>query len=852
MAMKILMTLALSGLSVSACFNAPITAVGSISSSGVSNKLAALGTTESKSVSTVDPNSTSDIQLSAPAIRGMEGAGVKIAPGSLGIAVDLVVEEAADIGNTSMMSEMGLADDIGISSASPGMIIRPSENVDLKKPLAISMPLPVGLSFHLSGGSKYAIIYKYFDPTEQKLVSGMKIMDGTTVKLVFDEASGKDLLNFDGYFGAYWAVILNREVKAAEVPPPKPAEQPIMNKANVPVISSAGAMSEKNIVTTQAVVELVWSKTSIKFNPETRRLSLQVAIPTGQKVSGCKADLFESQTAKSGLVIESPEGPQLEIAVRNPNAHTLVGRFRCLDSLGRITFSPWSDSTAIAAVPAPVTAAVAAPVAAVPSLPEGFVTISGKLVPANRGLLFVTSSGGEGDSAFKEIAVDATGNFSITVDTLNASAGRLKAKIAANSIVRDADFIADIAATFQVSIAEAQQHINNMPDDNEIRADMLGEIEKNIQTGTTHTIVAYTKNSSDNRIAEASSFKFIGLPTASGKPLFHLNSKKLKGNVNLGELNVEPAGSTSDEVLSGLAASSAVSETTEMMNGLAAMGGTVKSVRNDYMNVEGLRADPTFQWRSTATLADVTAAFPDPSTNEYQGYSFQIEGNDRDPPPYTFNDICNSTRKLLSFSPPSDVNVMIYNTSVSLGAFTNAGSYGSGSEGSRWCDTTHKRFYAREDGDRLRIQFPSGPGIQGEIPPGLWRYNYDGQELARFSHAYFRPMDANNKPTIFVPTFKLIKNGDNYVGATVKFSQYVNGVYLLLTDHSVVNRLALDARVSMWGPGVSNNDAEIIFTDGIGEATVSFEQPISSSANSAAVEYSMGGQRYRFEISPNI
>ncbi|RYG86434.1 hypothetical protein EON77_03810, partial [bacterium] len=100
---------------------------------------------------------------------------------------------------------MGLGN-IQVTASSPGMIIRPSENVDLKKPLSLAMPLPTGTRMRLAEkGSNFAIFYKSFDPSTQTLIMGLKVVDGIDVKLSFDEASGRDVLSFEGYFGAYWA-----------------------------------------------------------------------------------------------------------------------------------------------------------------------------------------------------------------------------------------------------------------------------------------------------------------------------------------------------------------------------------------------------------------------------------------------------------------------------------------------------------------------------------------------------------------------------------------------------------------------------------------------------------------------
>lgn len=339
-------------LTLSSCFKVPLSATGKLdgSASGtVQAASTALG--DGKEYASVDSDSKEPVQLTTPKASGLSGASVVIAPGSLGISVSIVVEQASDFGETSIANEMGLADNIQVTSASAGMIIRPSENVDLKKPLSLAMPLPTGLGFRLANlGSKYAIFYKYFDPTEQKLVTGLKVVDGVNVKMVFDEKSGKDVLQFEGYFGAYWAAILSREVAVSEVPPPKASEEPIINKAKVAVYNSTGVVKETEVVAKQAIPDLVWDKPSIKFLAATRTVSASVTVPKGHQASACKVDFFEAPNLPKGISLEVPLGTFAEYNVVKTTEHSLVARFRCVDEESRITITPWSNAVLVPAV----------------------------------------------------------------------------------------------------------------------------------------------------------------------------------------------------------------------------------------------------------------------------------------------------------------------------------------------------------------------------------------------------------------------------------------------------------------------------------------------------------------------
>jgi N-acetylneuraminic acid mutarotase len=354
MQIKVLAFLTL-GMTASGCFKMPLASMGKLDSPGIAQGItqaASKSVAEGKEIATFDPDSKSDVQLTMPKVQGLTGARVVVAPGSLGIAVDLVVELASEFGETSMSGEIGLADDIQVAAASPGLIIRPTENVDLKRPLSLAMPLPAGLGLRLQGGSKYGVFYKYFDPDQQKLVTGLKIFDGKVVKMILDEVTQKDVLSFEGYFGVYWAVILSREVADSEVPPPKPAEEPIINKAKVAVIQNSGAVKEAEVVQKQAIAELVWPRPSMVFNADTRMVAVSVKPPEGQRVDACKIDLFESVFAQKGISLESPLGTQVEYMIANPKEHALVARFRCSDAQARITITPWSEPLIIPALQA--------------------------------------------------------------------------------------------------------------------------------------------------------------------------------------------------------------------------------------------------------------------------------------------------------------------------------------------------------------------------------------------------------------------------------------------------------------------------------------------------------------------
>ena len=172
-----------------------------------------------------------------------------------------------------------------------------------------------------------------------------------------------------------------------------------------------------------------------------------------------------------------------------------------------------------------------------------------------------------------------------------ASDGRFQTKIPkADEII---DFIASQAllpreerdweqmASAAKSIVNAGQEITadfikQMPEA-ELQAN-IGDLAKSKQqAGRMTLMVAYDK--SGDKIAEAKSFRFIGLQTPAGKNLSGLPNGNLKGNVNLGKITGDGA-----DVTSEVKASDALDVSATALESFADLGRVLKSVKNHYMN----------------------------------------------------------------------------------------------------------------------------------------------------------------------------------------------------------------------------------------------------------------------------
>lgn len=85
----------------------------------------------------VQADSTQSQTISATEDGSIKGTAVTIAPGTLSVSTDLFVEVGVSIQETSMLSELSLPEDVTLSAASQGVIVRPSEAVELNKPLPL-------------------------------------------------------------------------------------------------------------------------------------------------------------------------------------------------------------------------------------------------------------------------------------------------------------------------------------------------------------------------------------------------------------------------------------------------------------------------------------------------------------------------------------------------------------------------------------------------------------------------------------------------------------------------------------------------------------------------------------------
>ena len=331
------------GMSLNSCFQMPVESAGRVAVLDSSARLVpTTQVSEEKSSATMDPNAKSPQQLTAPSSGRLSGSSITLQPGSLSVAADLVVEEASSLSETSLVSELGLTDSVEVKNVGVGLIIRPSESVNLSQPLTINMPIPVSSGLRLQSTRNLTVFYKQF--VGEKLVSGIIPSDKITTN-----ADGT--CSFEGYFGAYWVAIVAAPVLEAKS---IPTVEPIVNAQKVSVIESTGVVSEASIVAKAEVPQVAWNPSEMTFDEATRSVTIKAKTTNAQTLTACKADLLPSLTANSGITLDTGSQTFATIKITKTDAHSLIGRFRCIDEQGRQTISTWTPVVSIPAIKIPL------------------------------------------------------------------------------------------------------------------------------------------------------------------------------------------------------------------------------------------------------------------------------------------------------------------------------------------------------------------------------------------------------------------------------------------------------------------------------------------------------------------
>lgn len=452
-----------------------------------------------------------------------------------------------------------------------------------------------------------------------------------------------------------------------------------------------------------------------------------------------------------------------------------------------------------------------------------------------------------------EVAVDDNGKFSATVPKADAAIELLVTQAALPREQRDWDKMATtVMSVMDVGREITGSTLQNMSEQ-EIQ-DGVGEIAKSMQSaGRMTLIVAYDK--SGDKVAEAQSFRFIGLQTPGGKNLSGLPNSSLKGNVNLGKITGAGA-----DVTSEVKASDALDISSSALETFADMGRILKSVKNDYMNTKW-SVTPFYFWNGNSNgHSNLIDQWSDVAASTYHGYGFYVPSNGDQG--LSQADVCGG--KPIEFIPPGG-SLTLKNPDSSLRTtpkFTNTGTSVGNSDTCNGGTDYYARRDERDGQVSYMLNFGTGGSIQNS-PEGLWTMKVDGAEVGHFDLASSMPVDANRKPLVFIPRARFNSSNGNIVSVDVELHRWTGSAYEKVTDLDPVRRLFKAFEVSIttgqW-PNTTEHRSKITIQDDGSMRSVfdgsridngqTLNNPVAvnSITQGFAIYYEVGNASYRIEF----
>lgn len=333
------------------CFQTPFSTNAAVSAieGGASSVLVTTDET-GRATGSFDPSAVYDQMLAATAGE-ISGTSAVFPPGALSIATDIAIESGASLTDGSAMADLGLTVNNAVASAGAAVIIRPAENVQLKQPMALSVPLPSGYGLSglaLADDNRLAILAKVFD-TDGQLKSQLIPRSSLTV------ADGKATFQTMA-FGAFQTVVLEQPVTEAKT---AVTTEPIVNKTGVAVITSGGVVSQSAIAATESLSPLTFKRFVPTFTAATRRVTVTVEFSESTpQVNGCRGQIRDATKPTNVLFSGEKKGNVFENGTEGVEGPVLPGtvfgalemQVVCEAKDGRVARSSW---TSLGTVPRP-------------------------------------------------------------------------------------------------------------------------------------------------------------------------------------------------------------------------------------------------------------------------------------------------------------------------------------------------------------------------------------------------------------------------------------------------------------------------------------------------------------------
>lgn len=248
----------------------------------------------------------------------------------------LVTEDGAAVASDVAGAYLQLP--AGIKAAGPSVSIKPAGSI---KPGQLALEVTIPLTDEMM-----ALVWS--EPENLVVLYQVETSDG---KSVYGLIPRSELKLEDGAVTFLWKGPGNYQ---AAVLPELVTEPKESEPTDVPILTAVQ----------ESQVPLVsWSQPAGSFSASPRQVVLS-ATPSVSPSSllSCVAVLDEDQTPPFDLSVSTSGATSAVFAIARQTAHTVYGRFQCLDSSGRLTTSGWSAAISVSAIPAPVFSAVPAAV----------------------------------------------------------------------------------------------------------------------------------------------------------------------------------------------------------------------------------------------------------------------------------------------------------------------------------------------------------------------------------------------------------------------------------------------------------------------------------------------------------
>lgn len=419
------------------------------------------------------------------------------------------------------------------------------------------------------------------------------------------------------------------------------------------------------------------------------------------------------------------------------------------------------------------------------------------LAATTPGVLLVKMNGKSQVEEFKELEVDASGNFRATLERKDATAEK------AAAILKDGGVNRSLAKEVYPQYAA---QIDSMSDE-ELRSGLQESIEDSSRYGGyKYMLIAYDK--AGDALEQAHSMQFIGLPLADGARLRTLPGEAVTGDLNLGSI----AGS-GDEAKATATAEGSLTVSGSYLKELAALSQTLKVVKNDWVNRETKPANltPWFGFRATGFDA-IRNAWSDPANAAYWGSGLYMGINNIGA---TFGEVCPANpgnpadtsgsnytatpAKKVEWFPPAEVTMASIvhgpNSPLTnlLGAYSRRAQYGEVSCGG---DGMYAR--AKSDGDTA-FQLQLGHDLSGVVPAGFWKLSVDSVAKGYWDISAAKPLDEDGKPVVYMPVLRAVLDDQSKITRLdIKFYFFdkAKNAFVEVSDvtglRSTIHQLSLD------------------------------------------------------------